>query len=215
MHYQTSEFVIESELAAKPVSQTNKYVIEYIANLPRNLYVLDYGCGKLRYSIPLAMQVKQVIGIDSTYQVDSSKKIGECICSPRDYKMNNLAVMSIDDHDWRENVYDVVFCTNVLSAVPVESARLEIIENAKKVLKRDGYLFISVQYRNSYFSQYKTREDVVPYNDGWFIRRGRTNKGSFYAMLDAEYIISLCQRAGFDQFTVNKRDGSCFIEARN
>ena len=80
-------------------------------------------------------------------------------------------------------------------------------------LQFTGYLFISVQYRNSYFSKYKSRDDAIPYQDGWLIRRGKSKKCSFYAMLSAEYIMSLCQLAGFREFEVKKKDGSCFIIA--
>ena len=213
MHYQTNEFIVESELAAKPLSQTNKVVLEFIANLPNHYRVLDYGCGKLRYAIPLASHVKSVVAIDSQDQVYSRKKIGDRVLAPCDIDIDNLIVTSVDDDRWKKQDYDVVFCTNVLSAIPFEKERFEIIENSKNVLKEKGYLFISVQYRNSYFSKYKSRDDAIPYQDGWLIRRGKSKKCSFYAMLSAEYIMSLCQLAGFREFEVKKKDGSCFIIA--
>ena len=161
MHYQTNEFIVESELAAKPLSQTNKVVLEFIANLPNHYRVLDYGCGKLRYAIPLASHVKSVVAIDSQDQVYSRKKIGDRVLAPCDIDIDNLLVTSVDDDRWKKQDYDVVFCTNVLSAIPFEKERFEIIENSKNVLKEKGYLFISVQYRNSYFIKYKSRDDAI------------------------------------------------------
>ena len=67
---------------------------------------------------------------------------------------------------WDKPKFDVVFCTNVLSAIPFENERLKLLKNAKKVLKTGGTLFVSVQYRNSYFKDYSRRKDVIKYNDG-------------------------------------------------
>ena len=207
MHYQIDNLIVKSELAAKPASQTNKIVLDHIANLPNHIKVLDYGCGKLRYSINLAEHVDNVVAIDSLEQIRTLEK-----SSYEHY--NNLNVMTIEQPDWYKQKYDVVFCTNVLSAIPFEEYREKIINNAKDVLKKDGYLFISVQYRNSYFSQYKNRDDASSFRDGWLIKHKTTNLCSFYGILSADYITVLCRKAGFKHITVKKKDGSCFIEAR-
>ncbi len=215
MHYQINDIIVKSELAAKPLSQTNKYVLKYISLLSNEYEVLDYGCGKLRYSIPISKKVKEIVAIDSKEQVDSYKKIGDRYCRPRDCSKDNLMVMSIDEMDWSEKRFDVVFCTNVLSAIPFEKERIKLLENAKKVMNNTGVLFISVQYRNSYFKGYNYRNDVSKYNDGWLIKTKSRNQVAFYAELPADYIIELCKRAGFSSFKVKKKDGSCFIEAKN
>lgn len=207
MHYNVNEFLIKSELAAKPISQTNKSVTEYISYLPKHIDVLDYGCGKLRYSIPLANHVNRVIAIDSCEQIKLLKE-------SQYYNIRNLRVMCIDNQEWSNHRFDVVFCTNVLSAIPFESYRMDLLEKARSVLSTDGYLFITVQYRNSYFSQYQYREDTIPFRDGWLIKNKSTNICSFYAMLNPEYISALCYRAGFKNMKVKRKDGSCFIEAR-
>ena len=126
MHYQINDITIKSELAAKPLSQTNKYVLQYISLLSNECEVLDYGCGKLRYSIPISKKVKGVVAIDSKEQVDSYKKIGDRYCRPRDMSDSHLAVLSIDEMKWDKPKFDVVFCTNVLSAIPFENERLKL-----------------------------------------------------------------------------------------
>lgn len=214
MHYQINNIIIKSELAAKPISQTNKYVIEYISKLPADSYVLDYGCGKLRYSLPISRKVKQTIAIDSSEQIDTYKKIGDRYCKPRDLSNNKLLVLSIDEMNWDKTRFDVIFCTNVLSAIPFEDVRLELLKNAKRVLKKSGTLFISVQYRNSYFKEYSRRKDVIKYDDGWLIMTKSNNQYAFYAELSSDYIINLCKQVGYSTFFVKKKDGSCFIEAR-
>lgn len=214
MHYQINDITIKSELAAKPLSQTNKYVLQYISLLSNECEVLDYGCGKLRYSIPISKKVKGVVAIDSKEQVDSYKKIGDRYCRPRDMSDSHLAVLSIDEMKWDKPKFDVVFCTNVLSAIPFENERLKLLKNAKKVLKTGGTLFVSVQYRNSYFKDYSRRKDVIKYNDGWLIKKKAKNQYAFYAELSSDYIVELCKKVGYSSFLIRKKDGSCFINAK-
>lgn len=203
-----------SELAAKPISQTNKYVLNYIEQISSDYCVLDYGCGKLRYSIHLAQRAKQVIAIDSEEQVNKKQKIGEYYGAAINFEFPNLVVSSVNSSSWKEKKYDLVFCTNVLSAIPFEKERFEILKNSKSVMKNTGKMFISNQYRNSYYSKYKYRLDAEPYNDGWLLKKRNSNRCSFYAILSDDYVIELCKQAGFTAFSKKKKDGSYFIEAR-
>lgn len=212
MHYLVGEYVVESELAAKPISQTNKKILDFINALPRESRVLDYGCGKLRYSLPLANKVSRVVAIDSTFQVDKIQKIGAFHTSPRMYNKDNLFVYDLDEDEWKKYTYDVVLCANVLSAIPLNEYRFQVLQNAYDVLCKKGFLMISVQYRNSYFSSYKKREDVIHYNDGWLIKRSY-NKYAFYGIPPAETIISLCYKVGFRHCEIALEDGTYFIKA--
>ena len=133
MHYHVGEYIIESELAAKPIGQTNKRILDFINELPKETQVLDYGCGKLRYSLPLSNKVSKVVAIDSNFQVDKIQKIGSLYTSPRMYNKNNLFVYDLDEEEWKKYTYDVVLCTNVLSAIPLNEYRLQVLQNAYKV----------------------------------------------------------------------------------
>lgn len=212
MHYHVNKYIIESELSAKSTKQTNKNVLEFISKLPSNYEVLDYGCGKLRYSIPLANQTSHVIAIDSIHQIEKKQIIEDYFIAPKDYALENLFVQNVDSNGWRGKKYDVVFCTNVLSAIPEDSERFKILCNARNVLKSSGYMYIVVQYRNSYFNQYQFRENAIKHNDGWLINRGN-NKCSFYGMMTSEKIIRMCDKAGFMRYEIAKDDGSCYIKA--
>lgn len=75
MHYKINDGIIESELAAKSTRQPNKQVLKYINTLSSDEVVLDYGCGKLRYTIPLSKQVKKVVAIDSLEQLSKRQII--------------------------------------------------------------------------------------------------------------------------------------------
>lgn len=122
---------------------------------------MDYGCGKLRYSIPLANRVETVVGIDSKFQ-------------------------------W---------------------GKKQIINRVKGVLKEKGYIFITVQYRNSYFSKYVLRADLIRYHDGWLLPRNNC-KCSFFGLVTVEKITDLCSNVGLDIFGIKRYDGSLFIKAK-
>ena len=128
-------------------------------------------------------------------------------------KIDNVTVCALEDSKWRAESYDLVLCTNVLSAIPFESIREEVISNACSVLKETGQLYITVQYRNSYFSQYNQRQDVTKFEDGWLILKNN-QRGMFYAPLTSDYIVKLCQRNGFTNFHIYNKDGSCYITAK-
>ena len=111
-----------------------------------------------------------------------------------------------------EIIENTIFCTNVLSAVPYYIERLQILKNAKSVLKDSGVLFISTQYRNSYFNTYNERADIQRFIDGWLIPR--TNKKyCFYAPITENALSELCVDAWLQIKKVFKHDGSCFIIA--
>lgn len=213
MHYKIKEYVIESELAAKSVLQPNQNVLNYISNIPSFYTVLDYGCGKLRYTLPLSKRVKKVVAIDSAEQIKKLQVINGQRTSLSEVKIDNVTVCALEDSKWRAESYDLVLCTNVLSAIPFESIREKVISNACSVLKETGQLYITVQYRNSYFSQYNQRQDVTRFEDGWLILKNN-QRGMFYAPLTSDYIVKLCQRNGFTNFHIYNKDGSCYITAK-
>ena len=213
MHYKIKEYVIESELAAKSVLQPNQNVLKYISNIPSFYTVLDYGCGKLRYTLPLSKRVKKVVAIDSAEQIKKLQIINGQRTSLSEVKIDNVTVCALEDSKWRAEAYDLVLCTNVLSAIPFESIREEVIRNACSVLKETGQLYITVQYRNSYFSQYNQRQDVEIFEDGWLILKNK-QRGMFYAPLTSDYIVKLCQKSGFTNFHICNKDGSCYITAK-
>jgi len=216
MHYQINDYLVESELAAKPVNQTNKYVLNFINCLPHESNVLDYGCGKLRYALQIAKRVANVVAIDSSFQIYKKQIINGIHTTVQDYAKkyhNNITVYEIDTTIWKSQKYDVVFCTNVLSAIPDDQNRLELLINAKNVITTNGYVFITIQYRNSYFKNYEFRTDTLKYNDGWLIHRNN-KKYSFYGLITKQKIITLCNIASLKIFELIRHDGSLYIKAK-
>jgi 2-polyprenyl-3-methyl-5-hydroxy-6-metoxy-1,4-benzoquinol methylase len=154
MHYWISNnIIIKSENAAKSCNQTNKLVLKYISTLSNNFVALDYGCGKLRYTIPLCKTVKSVYAIDSIDQLSRIQVINGRKTSILSYadSTSNLNVFELSEDHWKNQNYDVVFCCNVLSAIPNQDDRIQVLKNIKSVLKTNREALITVQYRNSYF----------------------------------------------------------------
>ena len=213
MHYQIDNFTIKSENAALSNKQTNKNVLKKIETLSNHMTALDYGCGKLRYTIPLSKTVNDVVAIDSPEQLDRKQVIDGIKTTIRDYVLTNnkINVFEINSQEWLIKRYDFILCTNVLSTIPFHQVRLNVLKNIESSLKDDGEAFISVQYRNSYFKEYGTRQNATCFYDGWIL----TNKNSrtFYGLILPEKLKELCFAAGLNIKNLFLDDGSAFITA--
>jgi 2-polyprenyl-3-methyl-5-hydroxy-6-metoxy-1,4-benzoquinol methylase len=198
MRYRIQGHEIRSENAAKPASSASQWLLTWINGLPRQSTCLDLGCGKLRYTTPLAKRVRSVTAVDSRVQVDRIQRVGGEACSIRDYvrkHISNARVYAFDEVRWRSHRYDFVVCSNVMSAIPCLRTRKQLMTYAKKCLKPTGRLLITTQFRNSHFKSWRTNPNAKPYLDGFIVRsRGRA---SFYGLLDAKDLVSLCNLSGF------------------
>lgn len=161
MHYNIKNLVIKSEYAAKSVKQPNSTILKIISNLSKDLIVLDYGCGKLRYTIPLSKVVNLVYSIDSEEQLLRNQKINDVTANIFSYAnqyFNNVYIYDLKSVEWKYKKYDFVLCANVLSAVPLYEDRIQIIRNIINVLKQDGQAIITTQFYNSYFCTYADKK---------------------------------------------------------
>lgn len=212
MHYVVEDSLIRSEYAAKPISQTNKCVLDWIEKIPKHSSVIDYGCGKLRYTIPLSNRVKNVCAVDSAEQINRAQIINGRKSSLSEYaavNLKNVSVYDVRSDKWHSRMYDYALCTNVLSSIPYSEERISVLKNIFNVLRIDGKALITTQYRNSYFSNYSSKPNAERFNDGWIIK----NKGicSFYGIIRPEKLVDLCQEAGFIIESYWLKDGSAFI----
>ena len=215
MHYLVDGFNVESELAAKTTLNPNKHVLKYISEIPISATVLDYGCGKMRHTIPLSKRVARVYAIDSENQIYKIQIIDGIRTSVYGYSQTyakNIIVHDAECDAWRNRKYDRVLLTNVLSAIPFYDTRINILRNICSVLEDDGQALISTQYRNSYFKRYEFRTSCKKYCDGWLLRRSQT-KYAFYGLITPEDIVELCDSAGLAVVDVKKVDGSVYVKA--
>ncbi len=199
MRYKVLGREIRSENAAKPASSASRWVLKWIRGLSSGARGLDIGCGKLRYTIPLARQILSVTAVDSAVQVNRKQKLKGKVCSVREYArraLPNVRVCAFGESLWRSERYDVVICTNVLSAIPCRRTRKQLIKRALRSLNPGGTLLVTTQFKNSHYSSWKTSPNAKPYMDGFIVEsRQRT---SFYGLIDARALTRLCRSSGFD-----------------
>ena len=81
----------------------------------------------------------------------------------------------------------------------------ECIKKYFQLIKKDGKVLVSVQYRNSYFNTYKSNPNAIMKNDGWLIKKG--NSYSFYALISPNKLIDMCYDAGFKMDRKIIKDG--------
>lgn len=211
MHYKINDKLIKSEYAAKSIKQTNKEVLKIINELPNDIVTLDYGCGKLRYTIHLSKKVKHVYSIDSSEQINRKQLIKDVKTTVKDYsnKLDNVTVLTLEDNCWKKNKYDFIICCNVLSAIPIYEKRIEIFKNIKKLLNYNGKALISTQYSNTYFNKYKIRKDCQKYYDGWIINGKKST--AFYGIITLEKLIYYAKKVGLNIEKSYKKNGSAYL----
>lgn len=201
MRYSIQGREVRSENAAKPTSTPSQWLLKWIADLPRHSRVLDLGCGKLRYTIPLSRQIDKVVAVDSPKQIDRVQTVdGEAGWTVRQFvadRLTNVQVFSLDEVGWRRWRYDRVLIAYVLSAIPKTSVRLDVLSNARDVLKRrGGEIFVATNFANSRYKNWETDPRATKYGDGFLIEN---RKGvSFYGMIPLDRLCDYCRRVGLE-----------------
>lgn len=98
--------------------------------------VLDSGCGNGRY-LPLIKEKNgQYFGIDNSEElirIAKSRYLGE-----------NFQVADVLALPFEYNFFDIVYSIAVLHHIPSKELRLKFFEEAKRVLKKDGLLTLTV-----------------------------------------------------------------------
>ncbi len=215
MHYEIKGFEIKTENAAKPYGQASKWLLDEIAQLPRTSVALDYGCGKFRYTIPLSRRVRTVCAVDSSYQIDRVQQIHDKRTTLEDYAdkcLRNVHVQEVSSGTWRKMKFDFVLCVNVLSVIPSRQIRISVLRSFRAVLKPNGQILVSCQYRNSYFDAWQNNPNAERHKDGWLVRS--RNGASFYAIIPPERLLRHCREAGLVVLRSGAKGETAFAFAR-
>lgn len=197
MRYHVKGRVIRSENAAKPATQACKWVLSYIRRLPRNSTGLDYGCGKLRYTIPLARRIKKVFAVDSHVQVSRLQKIKGRLSTIPQYasqRLPNVVICTVGQANWRATRYDVALVLNVLSAIPVYRVRIDILRTVWGLVRPGGSMLAVTQFWSSYFRRWERSPSAVEHLDGWLVKSRAGD--SFYGLIDLKSLERHCRQAG-------------------
>ena len=117
--------------------------------------VLDYGAGKLRNSLFLSEKEINLYATDLDVQILKWQK---------NEKINFLSLDDLKDY---ENFFDVVLLTFVLNVIVEDNERIEILENIRKVLKKNGILIVETRTLESFREKNKKEE----FKDGYILKK--------------------------------------------
>jgi 2-polyprenyl-3-methyl-5-hydroxy-6-metoxy-1,4-benzoquinol methylase len=173
-------------------------MLQRIRTLSRRANGLDLGCGKFRYTVPLAKQISRVTAVDSPEQVDREQRLFGRKSSLKVHASRNLPnviVRTLDQRDWQRKKYEVILCSNVLSAIPCRTTRRQLVKAAYRCLSPRGQFILTTQYRNSHFDAWKSDPKAERYLDGFLVKgfRGAT----FYGLICSGTLRRLCESVGF------------------
>ena len=213
VRYRVRGALIKTENCAKPCAQASKWVLEWIRTLPQAAVALDFGCGKLRYTIPLAKRLRAVFAVDSSHQIFRRQSVNGRYTSVKAYAKNslpNVHVCSVGSPRWQRN-FDVILCANVLSAIPEQKVRRRVLRGLARRLKAEGVILVCVQFRNSHFAGWKHNSHAERYKDGWLVENAR--RTSFYGIISPANLIKVCRNANLNVIAGGSHGESAFVIA--
>jgi 2-polyprenyl-3-methyl-5-hydroxy-6-metoxy-1,4-benzoquinol methylase len=189
MKYNINGKVINSHNAAKPHSQSAKGVVDCLDEIGPVKSILDFGCGKLRYSSYLSEISSNLCFVDSKVQLERKQTIKGERSSVIEYvnshypKSRCIALENIEELN---ETFDLIFCSNVLSAIPCKSALNETMAYIFKLLSSSGKALIVNQHRSSYFKKFEKGD---PHLYG-YLHQGRRGT-SYYGIINKDAILEL------------------------
>ena len=195
MRYTISGNTLRSENAARSHMQKSHQVVDYLLSKGTVDNILDYGCGKLRYSDTLLALSDNITFVDSEIQLSRQQIIRSERTSVSDYissnyeKCKSIPIEKISEH---KEKYKLITCTNVLSAIPCNEALIGALNQIRRLLHESGTAIFINQHRSSYFKLYKSGDKHL---------YGHLYKGNrgiyYYGILNKEQTINLLTNQGF------------------
>lgn len=121
---------------------TNMHYIEKYLDNDLSKSILDIGAGTGAYSIPLSNKGYSVTSVELVkHNIDQIKE--------KSNKINCIHANAIDLSMLQDNSFDIVLLFGPMYHLMNNEDRIKALSEAKRVLKKDGYLFISY-YMNDY-----------------------------------------------------------------
>jgi 2-polyprenyl-3-methyl-5-hydroxy-6-metoxy-1,4-benzoquinol methylase len=216
MRYKLHGLVIRTENAAKSCQQTSKWLVRDLRKLPTEWSALDYGCGKVRYTICLSRRVRSVVAVDSKVQLSRTQRVAGRRTTLNEYAsrfMKNVTVCEAASNRWKSRRYDFILCSNVLSCIPRVADRINLLRELGGVLKPTGFLWATTQFRNTHFKGWTKSPFARRVRDGWLVEGFRG--ASFYAILPPEKLVRSCRRAGLTVVHSALKGETAFVVAKH
>lgn len=115
-------------------------VSDFLAFVPAEAKVLDFGCGYGRVTHQIVeLGYSNVIGIDSSK--DSSKEMISRGLS--EYPKLDLRYLSGDILPFSDNEFDSIVTCAVFTCIPDQKYREKVLQELRRVLKPDGVIYLA------------------------------------------------------------------------
>ncbi|PAU53562.1 methyltransferase domain-containing protein [Pseudomonas sp. PICF141] len=213
MRYLVNGTLIRSENAAKPHTQKSKPVEDYLLCRGKAHSILDFGCGKLRYSDTLTKIATSVTFVDSQIQLSRKQIIRDEQTSVTEFVSKNYPhckTVPFEKLQEHQEQYNLITCTNVLSAIPCSETLSNVILNIKKLLSRDGVAVFINQHRSSYFKKFESGKKHL---NGYIYKNQKST--TYYGIFNKTNTQELLLDNGFEIIKSWCVGESTFVEARS
>ncbi|MFH1838592.1 MAG: class I SAM-dependent methyltransferase [Candidatus Kuenenbacteria bacterium] len=171
MNSQTTKFLLEKtkedyKNLAEEFNHTRKYLWEDLREFDQYVkdgdVVLDLGCGNGRLFELFANKKINYFGMDNCKElIEKAKEKYESFGANflvadalnLSFAVENYGCETIKDKPFENQKFDVIFCIAVLNHIPSKELRIKVLENIKRVLKKDGILIMTNWnlYQKKYF----------------------------------------------------------------
>lgn len=166
---------------------------KYIKKLKTGQSVLDIGCGngKLVSGLPKGVDY---VGTDFSRTLLTEAK---SLYPGRDFRFGNV----VEPKHWKGLAkYDAIFCVAVLHHIPEHEQQVYILTEAKKHLKKNGFLYLTVwnlwqeRYLQNHLDSTELKKQdekwvEIPYNKDW---------KRFCVAFDVQSLTNVLVEAGWD-----------------
>lgn len=211
MRYKISGNELRTENAAKPHTQQSKLVASYLNSIEVVDSLLDFGCGKLRYSDILTSISKRTTFVDSEIQLFRTQVVRGIKTTVDNYVTSNYEnsiAISFESIKKHKEKYDLITCTNVLSAIPCDKTLKSALGEMRRLLKEKGTIIFINQHKSSYFKKYETGQRHMH----GYLYNGRKGT-SYYGILCKIKTTALLEENGFKVKKSWCKGESNYIEA--
>ena len=156
----------------------------YLKKLKAGQSILDIGCGngKLISGLPKGVSY---LGTDFSQTLLAEAKL---LYPGYDFCFGN----AIEPDHWEGlGMYEAIFCVAVLHHIPERAQQVYILTEAKKHLKKGGFLYLTVwNLWQEKFAQYQIDDHFeVPYNKKWI---------RYCVAFDVQTLTDILTEAGFN-----------------
>lgn len=198
MHYKIENMIVKSENSAKPINSPS---FEFIAMLQDFIdlsdTVLDFGCGKLRYTVPLSKFSNHVVGVDSKEQLTRIIQLDGKKTTLVEYSAQfaNIELYSTSNKSWEKIVYNKIVLAHVLSSIPFDDERVKVIRMLLSVMNEQTKLIACTTHRMSYFKKWEQSERIIHFNNGYLVR---TPNPSYFGIINKDKLAEYFESNGYE-----------------